>query len=68
MNLSPREDFGAFENEGGDALGFQFRIGYHPRRSRLRSAASPATAATTTASGASESTAHRGGAMRAVHG
>ena len=30
MNLSPREDFGSFENEGGDALGFQFRIGYHP--------------------------------------
>jgi outer membrane protein OmpA-like peptidoglycan-associated protein len=25
-----REDFGPYENEGGDALGFQFRIGYHP--------------------------------------
>jgi outer membrane protein OmpA-like peptidoglycan-associated protein len=25
-----REDFGPFENEGGDALGFQVRIGYHP--------------------------------------
>ena len=30
MNLSGREDFGNFENESGDALGFQFRIGYHP--------------------------------------
>ena len=30
MALSGREDFGPFDNEGGDALGFQFRIGYHP--------------------------------------
>jgi outer membrane protein OmpA-like peptidoglycan-associated protein len=30
LGLSGREDFGSFENEGGDALGFQFRIGYHP--------------------------------------
>ena len=30
LALSGREDFGSFENEGGDALGFQFRIGYHP--------------------------------------
>jgi len=28
--VSGREDFGNFENEGGDSLGFQFRIGYHP--------------------------------------
>ena len=30
LNLSGREDFGSFDNEGGDALGFQLRIGYHP--------------------------------------
>ncbi len=30
LSLSGREDFGAFDNEGGDALGFQLRIGYHP--------------------------------------
>ena len=30
MGLSGREDFGSFENETGDALGFQVRLGYHP--------------------------------------
>ena len=30
MGLSGRDDFGSFENESGDALGFQFRLGYHP--------------------------------------
>ena len=30
MSVSGREDFGSFENESGDSLGFQFRIGYHP--------------------------------------
>jgi outer membrane protein OmpA-like peptidoglycan-associated protein len=28
--LDGRNDFGSFEDETGDALGFQFRIGYHP--------------------------------------
>ena len=30
LAVSGREDFGSFENESGDSLGFQFRIGYHP--------------------------------------
>jgi outer membrane protein OmpA-like peptidoglycan-associated protein len=30
MNVDSRDDFGAFDSEGGDSLGFQFRIGYHP--------------------------------------
>jgi outer membrane protein OmpA-like peptidoglycan-associated protein len=28
--LDGRNEFGAFTNETGDSLGFQFRIGYHP--------------------------------------
>ena len=30
LNYDGRSNFGAFEDEGGDAVGFQFRIGYHP--------------------------------------
>jgi hypothetical protein len=30
LGLKGRSDFGSFENETGDALGFQFRVGYHP--------------------------------------
>jgi outer membrane protein OmpA-like peptidoglycan-associated protein len=30
LGLDGRENFGGFENEGGDSFGFQFRIGYHP--------------------------------------
>jgi outer membrane protein OmpA-like peptidoglycan-associated protein len=30
LGLDGRGDFGAYEDEGGDALGFEFRIGYHP--------------------------------------
>ncbi|HEY0876090.1 MAG TPA: OmpA family protein [Vicinamibacterales bacterium] len=30
MSVDSRSDFGAFGDEGGDSLGFQFRIGYHP--------------------------------------
>ena len=30
FNQHQRSDFGAFEDESGDYLGFQFRIGYHP--------------------------------------
>jgi outer membrane protein OmpA-like peptidoglycan-associated protein len=29
-NLDGRSEFGAYEDETGDSLGFQFRIGYHP--------------------------------------
>ena len=30
VRLDGRSDFGNFTDESGDALGFQFRIGYHP--------------------------------------
>ncbi len=30
LRLDGRSEFGNFEDEGGDALGFEFRIGYHP--------------------------------------
>jgi outer membrane protein OmpA-like peptidoglycan-associated protein len=30
LGLDGRSDLSGFENEGGDAIGFQFRIGYHP--------------------------------------
>jgi len=30
LAMDGRSDFGTFEDEGGDAFGFQFRIGYHP--------------------------------------
>jgi outer membrane protein OmpA-like peptidoglycan-associated protein len=30
LRLNGRSDAGGFENESGDALGFQFRLGYHP--------------------------------------
>jgi outer membrane protein OmpA-like peptidoglycan-associated protein len=30
LRLDSRSDAGGFEDETGDALGFQFRIGYHP--------------------------------------
>ena len=30
MRLDGRSDAGSFENETGDAIGFQFRVGYHP--------------------------------------
>jgi outer membrane protein OmpA-like peptidoglycan-associated protein len=30
MRLDGRSDAGSFENETGDAIGFQFRLGYHP--------------------------------------
>ena len=30
MKLDGRSEFGAYEDEGGDSLGLQFRIGYHP--------------------------------------
>jgi outer membrane protein OmpA-like peptidoglycan-associated protein len=30
MRLDGRSDFGSFENEGGDAIGLQLRVGYHP--------------------------------------
>ena len=30
MRLDGRSESGSFENEGGDSLGFQFRLGYHP--------------------------------------
>jgi outer membrane protein OmpA-like peptidoglycan-associated protein len=30
LRLDGRSDAGAYENETGDAIGFQFRIGYHP--------------------------------------
>jgi outer membrane protein OmpA-like peptidoglycan-associated protein len=30
LSQSSRSDFGAFSDETGDVLGFQFRIGYHP--------------------------------------
>jgi outer membrane protein OmpA-like peptidoglycan-associated protein len=30
LRLDGRSNFGSFEDEGGDALGFEFRIGYHP--------------------------------------
>jgi outer membrane protein OmpA-like peptidoglycan-associated protein len=30
LNLDGRSDFGNFGDESGDALGFEFRIGYHP--------------------------------------
>ena len=30
LGLRGRSDFGSFEDESGDALGFQFRLGFHP--------------------------------------
>jgi outer membrane protein OmpA-like peptidoglycan-associated protein len=30
LGLDGRDDFSGFESETGDALGFQFRLGYHP--------------------------------------
>ena len=30
VNLDGRSEFGAFEDETGDSLGFQLRVGYHP--------------------------------------
>ncbi|HJR61986.1 MAG TPA: OmpA family protein [Vicinamibacterales bacterium] len=30
LRLDGRSDAGSFENETGDAVGFQFRVGYHP--------------------------------------
>jgi len=30
LTLKGRSDFGSFEDETGDAAGFQFRVGYHP--------------------------------------
>jgi outer membrane protein OmpA-like peptidoglycan-associated protein len=30
LRLDGRSKFGSFEDEGGDGLGFEFRIGYHP--------------------------------------
>jgi len=30
LGLKGRSDFGSFEDETGDALGFQVRVGYHP--------------------------------------
>jgi outer membrane protein OmpA-like peptidoglycan-associated protein len=30
IGLDGRSEFGSFEDETGDSLGFQFRIGYHP--------------------------------------
>ena len=30
LRLDGRSDAGGFENETGDAIGFQFRLGYHP--------------------------------------
>jgi outer membrane protein OmpA-like peptidoglycan-associated protein len=30
LRLNGRSDAGSFEDESGDALGFQFRLGYHP--------------------------------------
>ena len=30
LNLDGRDDFAGFESEGGDGLGFQLRLGYHP--------------------------------------
>ncbi|HVL67357.1 MAG TPA: OmpA family protein [Vicinamibacterales bacterium] len=30
LRLNGRGDYGAFSDETGDALGFQFRVGYHP--------------------------------------
>ncbi|MEX1127158.1 MAG: OmpA family protein [Vicinamibacterales bacterium] len=30
LRLNGRSDAGGFEDESGDALGFQFRLGYHP--------------------------------------
>ena len=30
LRLNGRDDFGPYESEGGDALGVQFRVGYHP--------------------------------------
>jgi len=30
LKMDGRSDFGPYEDEGGDNLGFQFRIGYHP--------------------------------------
>jgi hypothetical protein len=30
LNLDGRSEFGSFEDEGGDSLGFQLRVGYHP--------------------------------------
>jgi peptidoglycan-associated lipoprotein len=30
VNLDGRSKFGSYEDETGDSLGFQFRIGYHP--------------------------------------
>jgi outer membrane protein OmpA-like peptidoglycan-associated protein len=30
LALNPRDDFTGFDSETGDALGFQFRVGYHP--------------------------------------
>jgi outer membrane protein OmpA-like peptidoglycan-associated protein len=30
LGLNGRSDFGGFEDETGDTVGFQFRIGYHP--------------------------------------
>jgi outer membrane protein OmpA-like peptidoglycan-associated protein len=30
LGVNGRSDFGSFEDETGDAVGFQFRIGYHP--------------------------------------
>jgi outer membrane protein OmpA-like peptidoglycan-associated protein len=30
LNLDGRDDFSGFESEGGDGLGFQLRLGYHP--------------------------------------
>ena len=40
---------GAFEDETGDSLGFQLRLGYPPRRAHLRAAATAAAAAATPA-------------------
>jgi outer membrane protein OmpA-like peptidoglycan-associated protein len=30
LTLDGRSEFGSYEDESGDSLGFQFRIGYHP--------------------------------------
>ncbi len=67
LRLDGRSDSGSFENETGDAAGFQFRLGYHPGV-RIYVAPTAAPAAACASGGAAESPADRPRALRAVHG
>ncbi len=67
LRVDGRSNFGTFEDEGGDAAGVQFRLGYHPG-TRIYVAPAPPAPPRAACGGGAEPSADGACPMRTLHG